>query len=221
MIDIADVQIALQQRLLTLSVCTTGSTTLSATSIGYVREDAGSFLADGFAPGMELAGAGFPSAANNAAKVITGVSALTITAAGCVAEGSGAGRTLSVGTPTGRAWEGIRFEPTPGSPYLEEELAGFTSAQATLGEGGDLHDVPVWVVRVHVPQNYGFLAARRYVDALRRLFPPRLSMAIDGTFLRVQHQPAAPFASSLIRLDNGFSFVAFTVPLWVRSANIV
>lgn len=69
-----------------MSRVTTGSTALSATSTGYARA-AGSFLADGFAVGMLVSGAGFTTPGNNAPKVLTAVGALTMSAPGCSAEG--------------------------------------------------------------------------------------------------------------------------------------
>jgi hypothetical protein len=60
--------LALRGRVLTLSVATTGTTSLAATATGYTRA-AGSFVTDGFKPGMEVLAAGFATSGNNGYKI--------------------------------------------------------------------------------------------------------------------------------------------------------
>lgn len=213
------IQLALEQRLLTLLVCTTGSTTLSASVTGYARS-AGSFIADGFGVGMELVASGFANPANNGVKLVTGVSALAITCAGTVVETAAAGRTLTVGAPSTTAYENIDYEPVTSRPFFEPQYLGGPQTQVTVGPGGDVELRPLFVVQVHVAQNVGEVAASRYADALLDHFPPRLELPADGHVVRVHWNPA-PFRGQILRLENGFSFVSVSVPLWVRSPNVI
>ena len=66
--------LALRNRVLSVVTATTGSTTLVATTTGYTRAT-GSFVTEGFRIGMELAGTGFSTAANNNPGVILAVAA--------------------------------------------------------------------------------------------------------------------------------------------------
>ncbi len=82
-------------------VLTTGATSLSATATGYARA-AGSFITNGFVPGMQINATGFANAANNGLSTITAVTATTLTvtkAGGTVAEAAGANRTLVTSPP--------------------------------------------------------------------------------------------------------------------------
>ncbi|MGH7679885.1 MAG: hypothetical protein ACRENU_15550, partial [Gemmatimonadaceae bacterium] len=76
---------------------TTGLTSLGATATGYSRS-AGSFLAEGWVPGMSITAAGFVDPANNGISLITGVTAtdLTVTkTGGTVAEVELPARSIS------------------------------------------------------------------------------------------------------------------------------
>jgi hypothetical protein len=77
-IDEIAMQLALRDWAKTLVVATTGVLALAATASGYTRTT-GSFVDDGFWPGMEITPAGFIA---NAPRVITDVSALVITVSG-------------------------------------------------------------------------------------------------------------------------------------------
>ena len=72
MIDHLAALLALRGRALTLSVATTGSTSLSATTTGYARA-AGSFITDGLVVGAEITASGFTTPANNGQGVVTAV----------------------------------------------------------------------------------------------------------------------------------------------------
>lgn len=211
------IQDALRVKLLTLSVVTT-TADITATATGYTRT-VGSFLDDGFAPGMEVTGASFGLSANNAAKTITGVTALTLTCPGCAAEAEGS-RTLTVGLPADRAWENVSLTPTTGDPYVEENYLPGPMEQVTLGPLGELEGLPTYVVKVYVPIQTGASAARRYVDALFTLFAPRTALTVSGHTVSVRTNPA-PYSGQLLRTDDGFAVIPFTVPLRVRTANSI
>jgi hypothetical protein len=210
-------QLALRAYAKTLLVSTTGAIQLSATATGYARA-AGSFVADGFAVGMELSASGFTNPANNGAKMCTGVSPLAITCAGCVAEVAGA-RTLTVGLPTDIQKQNIKYVPTPGKTYVVEQYIPGPSTQKTLGPLGELELTPMYSLQMNVPAETGELAANRYIDALQTLFTPRTVITLpSGEVLRVRTD-TGPYPSQLMPGLPGFAVQTLTVPFWSRTPN--
>ena len=211
-------QTALRTKLLTLEVCTTGSVSLSATATGYARTS-GSFLSDGFMVGMEVTGTGFTTAANNAAKTLTGVTALTLTCSGTVAETAAAARTIKVVLPATRGWENIEVTPTTGEPYVVEQLLPGGTTQFSAGVGGWMEAQLLYSVQVHVPQKVGIGAANGYADALITLFTPRTAMTLtNGDTLRVRAD-TGPYRGQLLSRDPGWATVPVTVPLRLYTTN--
>jgi hypothetical protein len=226
MISHEQMQQAMRDRALTLSVVTTGATSLSATATGYARA-AGSFLTDGFRIGMELVGTSFSFAANNAAKAITAVDALTLTCAGCVVETAGT-RTLTVGLPALRDWENLPFTSVVGRPYVREQYLPGPMAQVTLGPLGELEADPLYVLQIFTPTNTGFLAAAKYADALLAHFAPRTALTLtSGDVLTVRTNPA-PFRGQLLQDSRGqllhavpgWAVVPVTIPFRCRTATV-
>lgn len=232
MISEVAMQLALRTKAMTLAVATTGSISMSATATGYARA-AGSFVTDGFWPGMEVTVAGF---ANNGPAVITEVAALTIKARRVIAttangvttyalaappvEAAAAGRSLTAGLPSHRAWENKTFEPTAGIPWVREEFVPGPTAQVTLGPLGDLEATPMYALYVNVPADSG-LTAKRYVDTLRVLFAPRTAIPLtNGDVLRVRSD-TGPYAGQLQQSQPGFAVQPLTIPLRIRTANII
>jgi hypothetical protein len=174
-IDHTMLQLALRAKLLTLSVATTGSTSLSATPTGYARTT-GNFYTDGFWPGFEIVTAGF---AKNGTRVITQVTPTTITVAGSLTpEVAAAGRTLSVGLPSNRAWENVTYVPVTGVPYIEEQYIPGPAAMVNDGYAGLLELRPMYSPRVYVPLDTGISADGRYADAITRLFLPGTTLPL-------------------------------------------
>jgi len=217
MIDHGAVLLACRTKLAALSVATTGSVSLTATSSGYTRST-GSFLTDGFAPGMELVGAGFSNDENNAAKTITSVSTLQISAAGCVAETAGT-RSLTVGVPAGVASENIAYTPTQGVSYFGEQYVPGPAYQLTIGPLGTLEARPLYVVTIHVPQKTGVLGTWGYVKALLTLFAPGTALTVTDHVVIVRRD-AAPYAGAM-QWSDSFATVTVTIPLRVRVANSI
>lgn len=205
------VQLALRARLLTLSVCTTGSTTLSATATGYARAS-GSFLTDGFAAGMEVTPGGF---AQTAVGVITSVSAFVMTiSGGRTVEASGAGRTLSVGLPSLQAWDNVAIEPVAPQPYLEEEYVPATSALRTLpATGGSMEDTGLYMLRWYSRAGTGTQALRKACDAVIALFAAGTALVVaTGITVRVRSD-FAPVAGSIQSGESsGWAVVVITIP---------
>lgn len=216
MIDHVAALLALQAKLLTLSVVTTGSTSIAATSTGYTRST-GSFITDGFRPGMEVSSSDFGLSANNAAKTITAVTALTLTCSGCAAESAGS-RTLTVGCPANRAEENLTFEPTNGEPWVEDVYLPGPAAKLTNQTGGVLEALPQYLVRVYVPQNTGIDAAMHYATGVLNHFAAGTTFTLTDQQMHVRGD-FGPYASQLIRTDSGFATLTVTVPLRLWTAN--
>jgi hypothetical protein len=232
MYDEVAYQLALRSKLLTLTVTTTGAISLAATTTGYTRTT-GSFITDGLQPGMEITPAGF---ANNSPAIITDVAALTIKAQRLIttvvngvttyalgaitAEVAAGGRSLTVGLPTNRAWENDAFEPTAGIPYVREEFVPGPTQQITIGPFGELEGTPMYALYFNCPAG-SRLTAKRYVQAARVLFAPRTEIsASNGDTIRVRAD-TGPYAGQLLTSTPGFAVQPFTIPLRVRSANII
>lgn len=193
-------------------------TGLAATATGYTRT-AGSFLTDGFAPGMEVTPAGF---AANPVSVITAVNATTLTVKDARAvEAVATGRSLSVALPVGRAWENRAYDPTTGSPWIEEDYLPGPMRQTTIGPRGTLEATPQYVVKVYGSAGTGVGGLYGYADALLTLFAPRTSMTLtNGDVLRVRTDPA-PYRSQLQQVEPGWAAVVVTIPLRLETANAI
>lgn len=216
MINHESILLALRAQLETLSVATTGSASITATATGYTRST-GSFITDGFAPGMELVGTGFSESANNDAKTLTEVGATVLTCPGTTAEAVGT-RTLSVGVPS-VASENVHFEPTQGSPWFEENYLPGPMETQSLGSLAELEILPSYVVKVFVPANTAVSGVLKYADKLLTLFAPGTALTVSGHTVWVR-KDVAPFSGQVLPVD-GWSFVAVTVPLRVRTANAI
>jgi hypothetical protein len=235
-IDEVAMQLALRSKALTLSVATTGAVSLSATSTGYARTS-GSFITDGFYPGMEIVATGFGNAANNARSVVTYVQALSITALPYVlsvdgqgnqvvtrpptaTEAASAGRTLVAGLPFMRAWENQAFQPIAGIPWVREEFLPGPTSQETMGPFGELEATPMYALYVNVAAETG-LTGKRYVNALRVLFAPRTIITLaNGDHLRVRAD-TGPYAAQLQQSTPGFATQPLTIPLRLRTPNAI
>jgi hypothetical protein len=212
------VHYALRTKLLTLEVATVTASSIEATATGYSRAS-GSFLTDGFLPGMEVTGTGFSDSDNNTAKTLTGVTATTLTCSGCGVEAAGT-RTLSVDLPQYRAWENVRFTPTTTAPWVQETYLPGPMSVIESGSLATLEVLPQYVVQVAVPQNMGMDVSRAYTDALLTLFAPGTRITVSGATVIVRENPA-PYVGQLIRDDQGFAVAPVTIPLRLTTANTV
>lgn len=197
-----------RQRLLSLVVATTGTTTLSATSTGFART-AGSFLTDGFAAGMEVVPAGF-SAPNNAPAIIDTVSGLALTiAGGRTVEAAASSRSLSVGLPQLRQWQGTQNPTTnaPGTiPFVVEQWV----PGATFDDGAII-DTGFYVVTWNALPNRGIVATFRQMQAMRDLYPPGWSFYVGADKVRVTGSPAPQFTAP-VRIATGYEMSTLRVP---------
>lgn len=213
MISYHEIQLALRIKLKTLQVVTSGAIEMSVTGSTFSRAS-GSYLADGFAAGMELTGAGMIDITNNAPAVIRVVRDAAIEVDRALGtESSGVGKTLLVGLPSRRQWENVEFDPKANDPYIEEQLIPGPNSQITVGPGGTVESLPMYNVLVHVPTQVGTGAHNRYADAILNLFPPRLALvAANGDAVRVRAD-TAPFRGQAINTRQGWFTVTVSIPL--------
>lgn len=221
MLDHLAAREALRARALTLVVATTGTMELGATTAGYTRT-AGSFLSDGFAAGMEVVPAGFPT---NAAKMIESVTDTLVTITGGLSSSVAAasGRALTVGLPVARQWENTQtpYTTTPGvRPYIAEQWVPATGDSAA-DEFAMVADTGMYVLTWYGLANKGVLAMYRQMKALRNLFPPGLNLAVgdDSDWLRILGTPG-PSIGQLIPLENGYVTSTLRIPWRAVSATV-
>lgn len=225
MLDSVSAVLALRGRLLGASVCTTGSTSLSATTTGYVRAS-GSFVDDGFAVGMEITtAAGFSEFGNNISsaqgRVITEVTATTLACTGLTAESAGNGKTLTVGLPYQKAWENVAFTPVAGFPFIEEDFVPGTSGMISGPySGGTFEETGLYVVRVYGLPNHDVLAIRAYTDAIVERFTPGTSMTAGSHTVRVRGD-VGPWASQIESDGDGWAVSTITVPYRAYTTNAI
>lgn len=219
MIDLLDVREAIRQRLLTLVVATTGTTTLGATSEGFTRA-AGSFADDGFAAGMEVLPSGYPTALN-APKIIETVEPLKIKISGGLSSSAVAApsRALTVGPPAAFQYENTQtpYSDRPGvRPYWAEQFV-----PATQGSAADTYaliaDSGLYIVTSYGLGNKGVLAMARERKAIREQFYPGLQLEIGDEndwlrFMGVQSGQPIP-------LDNGYVTTQYRIQWRVVSGN--
>lgn len=219
MINDALLRAAIRARLLTLSVLSPSATDLSAVAAGYERL-AGSFLDEGFAPGMELDALGFGLAENNGKAIVTGVEALRLhILGGRTPEASAPGRTLAVGFPSRRYWENRDYVPEQDYPYTEEDyLPGGAPVMRGLTAGGQVESYPVYTLKLYLPDSVGTLAYDTYAYRLKLLFPAGFAFSLsDGSKAHVRTDmlpQSGPFKPD----KAGWAVGAITVNFWTQSS---
>ena len=214
--DHVAIQKALRARLLTLYVCTTGTTSLSATLSGYARSS-GSFLVDGFAVGMEVLPTGFTDTDR---VVITSLTATAMTVdGGRTVDAEAGGRSLAVGLPEGIAWDNVMLTPTGGRPYLEESYIPATSSLVSApATGGTAEDTGLYVIRWYGLANTGLGSLAAPASAILELFKPGTALTVaDGT-VHVRGD-IGPFGGAIRGDLPGWSVVTVTIPWRLYSVN--
>lgn len=227
MLDLTEGTLALRNRAIGVTVATTGSTSLSATSTGYARA-AGSFLTDGFAVGMEITlVTGFSVSANNQAttaqgRVITGVTATAITCSGCATDAVASGRVITVGLPFCRAWENTIFTPVSGFPWVDEDMVPATSEMISAPySGGTVMETGLYVLKYYGLAGKDVSAIFKSMNALLARFTPGTSLTAATQTVRVRGDQG-PFVGQIIYLEgNVWAVATLTVPYRVYSTNAI
>lgn len=205
----AAIELAFRARLASLVVASTGAITLAATATGFTRTS-GSFVSDGFVPGMEVVPSGFT---DNAPGIVDSVAALTLTLRSTrKAQASGNGRSLLVGLPTLRLYENTQKAPVTTAPFVETELIGQPGELLSgPAQGGTREDRGLYVVRWYGLAGDGALAIRRGVDALLAQFTPHTTFAAGTDVVRVRGD-SAPYAGAIRPTDSGHAVCVVTIP---------
>lgn len=234
MIDQRAAVLALRNRALTASLCSTGSVSLSATSTGYART-AGSFITDGFLPGMEIGASGFGTAANNGTALVTAVSALALTVEAydvnvltnevttrtLVAESAASGRTISAGLPALFASENEDFEPVSGRPYVDEDFVPAPSFMLSMPyQGGEIEETGLYILKLFGISGPGIGALRKTANAVLARFAPGTNLAVGADALRVRGD-SGPWAGQLLPQGNGWTLCVVTIPWRAYTTNTV
>lgn len=208
------VHLALRNRALALVVCATGTASFSAGTIapnvyGYTR-DTGSFLAEKFAPGMEVIPSGFTDTTPRMVQAVTALVLYTTSAP--ADEVAASGRALTVGAPSAIALGNTRFDPpTDGRGYLEEQFVPGSGALTTTAPNGLVVAKGVYVLRWFAPADSGDLGLRTCADAMKLRFPPAWAQALsDGSTVRTNNT-SLPNAGQITN-RNGRAMCVITIP---------
>jgi hypothetical protein len=224
-IDQTAATLALRNRAIAVSVATTGVASIAATATGYTCTAPHSFLTDNFAVGMELLASGFATAGNNGYKIITAVSALSMTVTSLTTmaiEAAGGNETLLAGLPEGRAFDNIPFTPSnfAGRPFVEEDFVPATTLLMGQKNGGLVQETGLYVLKLYGLSGTGVSAIRKTMDALKALFAPGTTLTAGSHTVRVRTD-LGPFAGQILPQDDGRSVCALTIPWEAYSINAI
>lgn len=214
--------LALRARATGVSVATTGTTSIAASSAGYTRA-AGSFATDGFCVGMELLASGFATSGNNGYKVVTSVSALSLGVASLTTmstEAAGGNELLIVRLPEGKAWDNVQFSPTAKRPYVEEDFIPATKTLRGMKNGGLVQETGLYVLKLYGLSDTGVSAIRKTLDALEALYAPGTTLTAGPLTVRVRTD-LAPWQGQILPQGDGWSVCSLTIPWESYSLNTI
>ena len=209
---------------LALVVCTTGVMSLGATTTGFVRT-AGSFVDDGFLRGMEITPAGFPV---NTRRIITDVSALTLTISGpMTAYDAAEGRSLSVGIPGVQQWDdgepeenGARLEePIVGRPWIREQFIPIASKLLQTKPRGLVAERGAYKLTWYGLSRQRDYTLNRCIDALKACYQPGSQFALsDGHVLAIRGD-VAPQRGEILPHTGGWNRCVLEVHWLIHTRN--
>lgn len=219
----ADLHLALRAHALAVVVCTTGLTTLAATTTGYTRA-AGSFVTDGFMIGMEVTPTGFTETTPG---VITYVSATDMyISGGRTAQSAGANRSLAVNMPSIRLFENaepmengvVLPDRVVGRWWWREEFAPSSQRLTTNSPHGVTESTGLYLITLGAVAGCDSIAIRRCCDAVVDAFPPTLGFTLpDGRKARIRGE-VAPWAGQATN-RGAWAASLITIP-WQISARL-
>lgn len=215
MLDHLDVLLTIRKQLVTATAASTGLVTLTSTGNGFTR-GAGSFVEDGFRTGMEVVPSGF---IDQTPAIIASVTLDTIVLESPRTSEPAILGKLSVGIPPIRAWENVNeADIQDGRWYIDEDYIPGPSSQVTTGVNGEIHHLPIYVIRLVGLTGKGAGALFNVSSAVLWNFLPRAAFPLsDGRPLRVRSDPA-PDRGQIIP-SEGRATIVITIPFWTRTIN--
>lgn len=96
------------------------------------------------------------------------------------------------GLPSGRAWEGVAFTPTPNQAWLRESLRPISSIPKALGVGGTIEHTLTYNISLFYPAGGGTLTIEQMAGAIVQAMMPGTSLVYGttkGTILRSERSP--------------------------------
>jgi len=194
---------------------------LAANANGFTRLS-GSFVADGFAVGMQVLSTGFPAGYGPRVVLDVTPSALRIVNGLPSTANAATGRALRSFVPLPILEDNEQYEPVPGVPFTETELVAQPSV--LLGapyNNSTREDRGLFVVSVHGPLDVGTKALLDTADAvLTRFAPGTVLLLSDNTAMRVRTD-ATPFAGKIDQLLAAHARIVITIPWHAYRINAV
>jgi len=99
------------------------------------------------------------------------------------------------GLPAERAWEGLAFEPTRGTPFLAEAMRPIGSEVRGMGASGALAHTIAASLSLVYPSGQGTLAIEQAASALMDGFRPGVTVVYGGQsaiVTKVERSPLRP-----------------------------
>jgi hypothetical protein len=212
--------LAFRNRLLGVTIATTGSATLAATGTGYSRT-AGSFITDGFQPGLEITPAGF--GANAAAVIVSRTATLLTTDSSHAVEAATAGRTLAALLPVGKLLENVPFiggsggAPIQGKPWMQEQFTAATNVRKTFSSNGGHADATgLYLVTYYGLAGKGPEGIMAVTDAILARFATGTTITDGTNAIQVSGDPG-PWADAIIPQTDGFARCVVTIPWFAHT----
>jgi hypothetical protein len=198
----------------------TAGVALEVVSANTYRRVVGSFVDDGYVAGDEVAGLGFPLAANNSPRLVVGVTPTDLTVlpgvVGLTAAVSTVGPSLFVATPRALAMERRSFTAPVGLPYMKELLipAGSTLVAGIGSPRRRIHNRGIYQITLVYPEDYGTLAQDAMADCLVDTYHPDQDLIQGGykvTITSAESAQALGSEDGMSRVPVSIGYKVFTL----------
>lgn len=97
------------------------------------------------------------------------------------------------GLPAARAWESVHFDPpTAGTPYVRATFQPTSSRAVTVGSTPLYTHSGVFLIDLLYPSGVGPQTAEGMADAIRLRFPVTVTLAQNGSQVRIRYAERGP-----------------------------